>query len=122
MGSRIYRYYNCTILKVVDGDTVDIHVDLGMTVSTIQRFRLYGIDAPETRGESRDLGRSAKNHLTMLLDAYDRWSIRTYKDSTDKYGRYLCSIFMPNKDGEDDFVWTINEQMVRDGHAITRFW
>jgi micrococcal nuclease len=47
-------YYNCTLLKVIDGDTIDVDIDLGFGVTlSNQRLRLYGINTPETR--TRDL-------------------------------------------------------------------
>lgn len=91
--------YKAELIRVVDGDTVDLKVDLGFRMSTVTRFRLYGIDAPE-----RD--KKAKAHLFELLS--DSLTIETHKDP-DNFGRWLCTIYK----GETN----INKQMVEDGFA-----
>ena len=59
--------YRATILRVIDGDTIEARVDLGFDVSVIERFRLYGINAPETKGESREEGKAATEYLRVLV-------------------------------------------------------
>ncbi len=112
-----FEYYG-RIVHIVDGDTVDVEVDLGFSITTKQRCRLFGINAPETRGDERHLGLRATDHLELLLaetaDEKSRHCIRTRKDRKGKYGRYLVEIVGMNEAG--DFV-NVNDQMVRDGHA-----
>lgn len=88
-----YREYPyARFLRVVDGDTVDFEVDLGFRIFTYERFRLFGVDAPELRGEERDRGLEAKRALVdLLLRSGPDFMLRTYK--SDKYGRWLCVIY-----------------------------
>lgn len=103
----VYRY-EAVVIRVVDGDTVDLSVDLGLRVRTTDRFRLYGINAPE-RWET-GVGTAATNHLRELLSTGDTIIVDTHRDAKDKYGRWLATIYV----GETN----INEQMVLDGHAV----
>jgi len=113
-------YHRCTVVKVIDGDTVDFNVDLGFHIYRTMRFRLYGIDAPEMKGESYQLGTLAKFHLIKLLDERPKWTISTFKDETDKYGRYLCEILLG--DTYEPEAPSINKLMVEQGFAIARVW
>ena len=101
--------YAATVLKVVDGDTVHLEVDLGLDQSRKLSARLYGINAPELNTAA---GKAARQHLTFLLFGGDgpRVTVRTYKDRREKYGRYLGTLV---KAGVD-----VNHQMVEDGHAV----
>ena len=85
--------YKAVVLNVVDGDTVDVRIDLGLHVSTVQRLRLLGINAPETRGEEREKGLIAKRALNEKILAKEV-VVKTVKDETGKYGRYLADIFL----------------------------
>lgn len=91
--------YRATILRVVDGDTVEAQVDLGFNVFVVQTFRLYGINAPETKGESRLQGIESRKYLSSLISqetgASFKLLIQTKKskqdsDRQEKYGRYLA--------------------------------
>lgn len=101
--------YAATVLRVVDGDTVHLEVDLGLDQSRRLSVRLYGINAPEMATKE---GKEARQHLTFLLFGVDgpRVTVRTYKDRTEKYGRFLATLL---KDGVD-----VNHRMVEDGHAV----
>jgi len=117
--------YQAKVLKVVDGDTVDLKVlllnatDLGfgiksqpMTVN--YRFRLYGIDAPETRtldmAEKKE-GIAAKKYLAELLEtSQGHVTIKTYKDKHDSFGRYLVTLYNVNG-------LNLNLEMLNTGHA-----
>lgn len=85
--------YNCTIRRVVDGDTVDVDIDLGFdVVLKQQRIRLYGINTPETR--TRDLeekarGLEAKDFVTNLLPVGSQCVLQSRLDSRGKFGRIL---------------------------------
>jgi len=99
-----------TIDRVVDGDTVDGTVDLGFDVHVKQRFRLLGIDAPETR--TKDLvekasGLKSKEWLEDKAESANEVTVITNK--TGKYGRYLATLII---DGVD-----INQEMLNNGLA-----
>jgi micrococcal nuclease len=96
--------YSADYVKAIDGDTVDLIVDLGFNVYTKLRFRLYGIDTPE-RGQAGFNDATAFIHYT-LVEAHD---ITVYSLKTGKYGRWLAII---KADGEN-----VNELLVLHGHA-----
>ena len=118
--------YMATLVRVVDGDTVDCDIDLGFGVwLRNQRIRLYGIDAPETRTkdlEEKKAGIAAKLRLIVLIK--DKFLLTTVKDKKGKYGRILGIINVPvkkqiDKNGKKTkhiFV-DINKKLVEEGHA-----
>jgi len=100
-----FYYYKAEILRVIDGDTVDLEIDLGLNVFSVQRCRLYGIDAPE-----RKAGKEATDYLKhqVLMDG-PNCICQTYKDKQGKYGRWLVTIYF----GE----MNMNEMLVKKGLA-----
>lgn len=112
--------YNCKILKVVDGDTLDIELDLGFTVLIKERVRLIGIDAPEIFGKdaepagqlSAQFVRSWVEKRQALLGRFIYESVRY--NSKDKYGRSLGTIswFDPLSNKS-----VLNEDLVAAGQA-----
>ena len=114
-----YKYF-ATVNRVVDGDTVDLAIDIGMNIDFNTRCRLFGIDAWETRGPERARGLLAKDRLIELIkDAASenegRILIQTVKDKTGKYGRYLVTLWNPGND-----VHSLNDRLVIEGHAEAR--
>lgn len=111
----MYEYRVKKVLKVVDGDTIDVDIDLGFNVSYTQRVRLAGIDTPESRTtdlREKALGLEVKEYLKSLLDSTDDIVIQTEKpDSSEKYGRILGWLFI-----NDDEI-SLNEKMINDGYA-----
>ena len=85
--------YSCTIVKVIDGDTVDVDIDLGFGVwLKKQRIRLYGIDTPESRTrdlEEKKYGNLAKRFVQSHLPEGETRTLITVQDKTGKYGRIL---------------------------------
>jgi micrococcal nuclease len=111
----MYEYRIKKVTNVVDGDTIDVEIDLGFSVSYAQRLRLAGIDTPESRTTDKAekvLGLEAKEYLKgKIKDAKDV-VVKTEKpDSSEKYGRILGWVYI---DGSNK---SINEQMIEDGHA-----
>ena len=111
----MFEYRIKQILKVVDGDTVDVDIDLGFSISYSQRLRLAGIDTPESRTTDKlekTLGLESKEYLKYKLKDAKKIVVKTEKpDSSEKYGRILGWIYL---DGNDK---SINEQMIEDGYA-----
>jgi len=111
--------YKCKVLKVVDGDTVDVDIDLGFGIwLKNERVRLKGIDTPESR--TRDLvekkfGLAAKTRLKQMIGKGERVILKTYadKDGQDmkgKFGRIL-----------GDFTYkqtTVVNQLIAEGHGV----
>ena len=122
--------YNCELIRVVDGDTVDLNVNLGFDIWVKKRVRLYGIDAPESRTrdlEEKKLGIAATVALKELLDDainFHNGTIRLESKiyERDKFGRVLGILHLDTKtfteDGEDTITSiVINRWMVQEGHA-----
>lgn len=107
--------YHASLVRVIDGDTVVMVVDLGFTVSVNIEFRLLGINAPEMKGTSKVAGQAAKEHLEQLL-AQGSLSLKSDKaPKTDKYGRWLADITVTKPDGTS---FNANQQMIADGFAV----
>lgn len=89
--------YRSTVLRVVDADTLHLHVDLGLDVSTRLTVRLLGVDAPEARTPEGD---AATAWVREQLPQGARVRIGTVKDRREKFGRYLASVEYAGPDGE----------------------
>lgn len=105
--------YNATVVKIYDGDTITVDIDLGFGIKyTNVKLRLYGINTPEIRGEQRSEGLISKEYVVSKL-LNQNIIISTIKDKTGKYGRYLAVVFY--KDGEN---WiNLNDELIANGLA-----
>ena len=114
-----YNFRVTEINRVVDGDTIDVTIDLGFDLYKKERVRVAGIDTPEKRTrdlEEKALGIDATNYLKKKLEdtiaGDDELTIRTeLKGGMGKYGRLLGWLYV----GESDV--SINEQMIDEGYA-----
>jgi micrococcal nuclease len=106
--------YQCRILRVIDGDTVDIDIDLGFGVwMHRERVRLYGIDTPESRTrdlEEKKFGLLAKAYVRDHLPVGSIQTLVTIKDGKGKFGRILGKF----KIGDD----ILNDIMIKEHHAV----
>ena len=111
----MYEYRVKQVLKVVDGDTIDVIIDLGFDVSFTSRVRLAGIDTPESRtkdAREKILGVEVKEYLKKALEGATDIVIRTEKvDSSEKYGRILGWVFV-NRQTD-----SLNMELVNKGYA-----
>lgn len=111
----MFEYYVKKVSKVVDGDTIDVDIDLGFDISFSSRVRLAGIDTPESRTSNKmekALGLEAKAYLKHQIDSAKSVVIKTEKmDSSEKYGRILGWVYL------DDSNLSLNEKMIKDGYA-----
>ena len=111
----MFEYYVKKVTKVVDGDTIDVDIDLGFDISFSSRVRLAGIDTPESRTADKmekALGLESKEYLKKAIDASKTVVIKTEKmDSSEKYGRILGWLFL------DGSKVSVNEQMIAEGYA-----
>lgn len=111
----MYEYFVREVKNVVDGDTIDVIIDLGFDILFSSRVRLAGIDTPESRTTDKAekaLGLEAKEYLKKQLKDAKSVVIRTEKmDSSEKYGRILGWVYI-NGDSE-----SINNKMINDGYA-----
>ena len=85
--------YRCKVVKIIDGDTVDVDIDLGFGVWLKKKeLELYGIDTPESRTrdlEEKKYGLCSKEFLTKMLDDEGGIILKTHKDAEGKFGRIL---------------------------------
>ena len=110
--------YKCKVKRVVDGDTMDVILDLGFDVLHSVRVRLAGIDTPESR--TRDLDEKARGKLSK---AYLKESIKgkkivlktKIKDSRGKFGRVIAEVWAEFEKGS---LRNINELMIKEYHAV----
>ena len=117
--------YRCKVNRVIDGDTVDVDIDLGFGVWMMdERVRVMGIDTPESRTSDKveDLfGEAAKARVKELLQAGDYTILKTEvnKDGEDmkgKFGRILGDFII---EGEEDRMLT--DVLIEEGHAVAYF-
>ena len=117
--------YSCRIVRVVDGDTVDIDIDLGFDRwLKKQRIRLYGVDTPESRTrdlEEKKYGLAAKKFVEKRLPIGSKQTLRTKLDDRGKFGRILGEFVLITQWEGKDIPTTINEQLVKERHAVKYF-
>ena len=111
----MYEYFVKDVTNVVDGDTIDVVIDLGFDIMFVSRVRLAGIDTPESRTKDKAekvLGLESKEYLKKHLKDAKSVVIKTEKmNSSEKYGRILGWLYV-NDDTE-----SINDKMINDGYA-----
>jgi micrococcal nuclease len=111
----MYEYFVNEVKNVVDGDTIDVVIDLGFDILFASRVRLAGIDTPESRTTDKAekaLGLEAKEYLKKQLKDAKSVVIRTEKmNSSEKYGRILGWVYV---NGESE---SVNNKMINDGYA-----
>ncbi len=107
--------YNATVISIYDADTVraDISLGFGLKLEN-QSLRLFGIDAPEVRGEERPEGLLARDFLRSLMPEGTRFTLLTVKDKKGKYGRLLSTIYLPQEDGS---LLNVNNLLLEQGFA-----
>lgn len=107
-----FSYRVNKVTKVIDGDTIDVIIDLGFDIMYKSRVRLFGIDTPESR--TRDLvekkfGKASKKHLKGILE---QGGIELVSHDKGKFGRILGEFFIGNSEV------SVNQQMINDHHAV----
>ena len=123
VGRVLVYEYKCKIVRVVDGDTVDVDIDLGFGVwMHKERIRLHGIDTPESRTrdlEEKKYGLLAKEQIRFFLPEGSMQTLVTVRDKAGKFGRILgkFKIF----DSKNDCETTINDWMIQEHHAAPYF-
>lgn len=105
---KVFRYDYVEVLRVIDGDTVELKIDMGNNTFWTDKFRLKGIDAPEMHGETAVAGIISKGYLERFLAEGIRY-VKTHKE--DKFGRCLVEIY------DEGLGVCVNEQMLIAGHA-----
>lgn len=102
--------YNATLVRVIDGDTVVLDVDLGFHTTRRETFRLHGINAPEMHTSE---GKAAKAAAEQWLLTQGPVYIETFKDAQEKYGRFLARVILRDNSGR-----SLNQWMIDAKHAV----
>lgn len=118
----MYRY-NAKLLRVVDGDTIDVMIDLGFDIQIKKRVRFLGINAPESRTrdlEEKKRGLAAKERVKCILAENETFEV--HSEELGKYGRVLGSIYI-TKLNKKDFMTKkcLNDILVSENHAVVYF-
>ena len=109
----MYTYFVKSVDRIVDGDTIDISIDLGFDLTKKERVRLAGIDTPEKRTKNqkeKEMGYQATEFLEMHLMEATKLTVRTEKDG--KFGRMLGWLYKTDED-----TTSINQIMIDKGYA-----
>lgn len=109
----MYEYNVKEVVKVVDGDTLDVLIDVGFSVFLKQRVRLKGVNTPEihfANNTEKQSGEAAKTYVLTWLSENSKLQIKTYKD--DKYGRLLADLISVNTNQ------SLNDALIQTGHAV----
>ena len=109
--------YQCKIVRVIDGDTTDVDIDLGFGVwLKKQRIRFYGVDTPESRTSDKEekvYGMIAKEVVQDHLPLGSTQVLRTHKDDVGKYGRILGEFIVNDT--------TLNQLLIDTHNAVAYF-
>ena len=112
--------YKISVLKVVDGDTIDAEIDLGFDIKVKKRVRFLGMNAPESRTkdlEEKARGLAAKDRVKALLEGCKNIQLKSH--GIGKFGRCLGEIFLDMVDGQEKLtVESLNELLIKEGHAV----
>lgn len=108
--------YKARVDRIVDGDTMDVIIDLGFKVTTHQRIRLQGINTPETYSVKKDSeeykkGMAAKNFVIQRIEANNFEALVETEKDTGKYGRYIATVWLA------DNPVSLNDELVEKGFA-----
>ena len=117
MSLELYNY-KAEVLRVIDGDTIEVRVSLGFDTYTKKTVRLYGIDTPETRTkdlEEKERGFAAKEFLIEILNENNN-ELLIKSHGIGKFGRCLGELFV-----ETLGTTSANQTLINEGHAIEYF-
>ena len=112
-------FYQTKVLHVVDGDTLDLMIDLGFNVHHQIRVRLYGVDTPESRTTNlveKAAGLKSKEFVARWVAKYPYAFIQTLKDKNEKYGRILANMY-----SDEARTNCLNTELVSSGFAKAYF-
>ena len=113
--------YRVTLLRVVDGDTLDVDIDLGFSMKLAgQRLRLLRVNTPERKGKTKTAGDAAWRFAKEWLGSHGNIMIRSRKAEPghaveDSFGRILAEVFGDNEHGEQA---CLNSALLDSGHAV----
>jgi micrococcal nuclease len=107
--------YKVKVIEVIDGDTIDVSIDLGFDIFTNKRIRLSGLDCPESRTtdlHEKKLGTEAKEYLKHLIGNAGNITMKVVPtDTFEKYGRVLGKVYIESS------AISVNELLISRGYA-----
>lgn len=112
-------WYGATVLNVIDGDTIDLMIDLGFNIHHKIRVRLYGVNTPESRTKDlaeKEMGLKAKSFTKDWLTNHKWVYVNTIPDKNDKYGRILARIYSSD-DINAATTACLNKDIIQSGYA-----
>lgn len=112
-------WYGAKVLKVIDGDTMDLMIDLGFNIHHKIRVRLYGVNTPESRTKDlaeKAMGLKAKSFTEDWLNSHKWVYVNTIPDKNDKYGRILARIYSSD-DIAAQTTACLNKDIIQSGYA-----
>lgn len=106
--------FRARVHRLIDGDTIDVILDCGLTTYRTERLRLLGVDTPETRGPSRPAGLASTEYVRAWLSAADLgdWPLIVQTHKSDSFGRYLGMVWRAS-DGQ-----CLNDCLLSAGMAV----
>ena len=117
--------YKAIVERVVDGDTIDVIIDLGFKTWKKVRVRMEGINTPESRTrdlEEKKRGLAAKDRLVEILELNNNECILQVS-GVGKFGRAIASVFVtslsPTRDDSSLTLINVNQQLITEGHAVS---
>lgn len=116
-------WYKATVLKVIDGDTFDVMIDVGFDIHFKARVRLYGVNTPESRTKDaaeKEMGLKAKAFTSDWLTNHSTVFLKTVIDKNEKYGRVLAEIYS-SADINSPTTACLNKDIVQAGYAREYF-
>jgi micrococcal nuclease len=115
--------YKVELVKVVDGDTIDVIIDLGFDIFVKKRVRLVGINTPECRTrdlKEKALGLAAKDRVKAILKENLKFTLESTK--LGKFGRVLGNVYITVLDGTESLTQIcLNDQLIKEKHAVAYF-
>jgi len=113
--------YNATVVKIVDGDTIDAEIDLGFDIKIKKRIRLSGINAPESRTRNlaeKKMGLASKARLKEMLEGSAN-EFELESQDIGKYGRVLGKLHISKLSGRETITKVcVNDQLIEEGYAV----
>ena len=116
MDEKLY-WYKAKCLRIIDGDTIEVNIDLGLKISLKERIRLYGLNSSEIFGVKMGSpeyleGMKCKDRVVQLIEGKEIW-LNTIKDKQEKYGRYLGIVYF----SDNNQLISLNNLLLTEGLA-----
>ena len=108
-------FYRAKVVNVIDGDTLDLMIDLGFNVHHSIRVRLDGVNTPESRTKDlreKELGLKAKAFSTDWTTRHSTVFVQTVKDKKEKFGRILARVY-----SDENKTACLNDDLIDSGNA-----